>query len=866
LGGFWHLLWARQVLRPFIPYSLRRYFKKEIFMELKESANKTALDVLAFLHATDAGLTASEAEVRRQQYGSNTFKKTRNNFIKILLRQFNNAIIYLLLVATILAFATGDKTDGYVIGFVLLANALLGFIQEYRSERAAEKLTALVKNHVLVKRDGNEITIAQDHLVPGDIIILKEGDIVPADCKIIASDDFSVNESQLTGESKAVLKQAVEGQDAHQTIVYAGSIIEAGEGTLVVYAIGETTELGRIAHLSTSTHRVTQYEKSLQSFSTLLIKLSIIFIPLIFFVKIVLLHNYTGLTENLIFMFAFAIAVVPEALPVVVTVALASGAMHLAKRSVIVKKLSAIEDIGNVTVLCTDKTGTLTENKLTINGVVSDQSEWLQLLAHACLDFVDEKRKKYASSYDVAFENYIGHDLEVRARQLHKVKELPFSTEARRRRIVLEDATDNKRYLVEIGSAETLLTISKHERREKYLDQIVEDGTKGIRHLGVAVKEIGGRKDFDILKHESGLEFLGFVQLVDPLKPTAKATIRKARELGVTVKILTGDSKEVAAYVAEQVGLIAPGDRVYTGDEFDKLTPTEMKKAIKGAVFARVSPEQKYKLIELLKETEVVAYQGDGINDAPSLKLADVAIAVNTATDVAKESADILLLKSDMSIVIQAISGGRATFANINKYIRYTMIGNFSSFFTLAALYLTGKDLPLLPIQLLIVSSFTQLPLAAISSDRVDDKELRNPSHYNIRSLMFISLFLGIATTLCQLLFFVIVRHQSTNLAQTSLFFYLMLVQLIVIFSVRNTDYFWRGRKPSTKFLGAMGSTFIATIVMLYVSPFKNWLSVTSLPLGWFSVSIIATFAYLVLIDFLKVQYYRIPGELQSKA
>jgi P-type Mg2+ transporter len=836
-------------------------------MKPKEIANKSISEVLSSLGVTDAGLTTHEVESRQKRYGLNTFKHSRNSAIKVFLRQFNNAIIYLLLIAAILAFVTNDMTDGIVISIILAANAFLGFFQEYRSERTAEKLGELVKNHVLVKRGGVETTVTQDQLVPGDILILKDGDVVPADCRILVAEDVSMNESQLTGESVAVAKSAAASERyENSTLVFAGSIIEDGEATVVVYATGESTELGKIAHLSLSTHRVTQYEKSLQSFSTLLIKISIIFIPLIFLVKLGILHNYTNLTQNLIFMFAFAIAVVPEALPVVVTATLSAGAMYLARKSVVVKKLSAIEDLGNVTVLCTDKTGTLTEDKPTILSIISDDPEWLQVLANACIDFTDAKRKRMASSFDVAFSNYMPKELEPRVAQLRKIKELPFDAESRRRRILLENTADGKRHLVEIGSAETLLTLARSDHKSAYLQQIAADGAKGLRHLGLAVKEVDSVKDFDLAKYEQGLQFLGFVQLVDPLKPTAHATINLARKLGVGVKILTGDSKEVAAYVGQEVGLLQSGDRVYTGDELATFTPSQMREAIKGSVFARINPEQKYHIIQLLKERDVVAYQGDGINDAPSLKLADVAIAVSTATDVAKESADILLLKSDLEVVIQAIRSGRATFANVNKYIRYTMIGNFSSFFTLAALYLGGgATLPLLPIQLLIVSSFTQLPLAAIATDSVDDDEIKQPRHYNIRSLMFISLFLGLATTFCQLLFFTIVHHKLAAIAQTSLFFFLVLVQLVVIFSVRNMDYFWKAKRPSTKFLIAMGATFLATVAMLYVEPLKHWVSAVSLPVGWFALTVLLTGAYLLLIDFLKVAYYRIPEELHSE-
>jgi P-type E1-E2 ATPase len=333
------------------------------------------------------GLTVEEVDQRRKLYGLNTFKTSKKSALTILVRQFRNAIIYLLIAASLASFLSGDYMDGFVVTAILLLNALLGFVQEYRSERALEALVQLVKHHVIIKRDGKNVVLEQDQLVPGDVVVIKEGDIVPADSKLLQTEGFLVDEAALSGESVPVAKTAEPSStNPEATLVFAGTVAQKGEAVAVVYATGEATELGQIAHLSTSTEKVTQYGKSLESFSFLLMKIALLLIPPIFIVKILFLGGSTSFADNLVFMFAFAIAVAPEALPVIVTVTLASGALLLAKRHVVVRELAAMEDFGNITLLCTDKTGTLTENKLTVTDMVAENPEWLQVLAYASIE------------------------------------------------------------------------------------------------------------------------------------------------------------------------------------------------------------------------------------------------------------------------------------------------------------------------------------------------------------------------------------------------------------------------------------------------------------------------------------------------
>ena len=661
-----------------------------------------------------SGLSEEEGKKRLLQYGENSFQKSTNTALNIFVSQFKSSLIYLLIIAALLSFFLQDFVDGIIILIILFLNASLGFFQEYRSEKAVEKLSKLISKQVLVIRNGEKKFIDERSLVLGDIVIIREGDIVSADMKLLDDDDLFVNESQLTGESVSV--QKVSGSKNETSLLFAGSNVEKGAGTGVVYATANNTELGKIAALSQSTKKVTQYEKSLKDFSGFLMRIILSVLALVFIGKLLITHDISHITTLFLFVIALAITVIPEALPVIAVVTLSRGALRLAEKHVVVKRLSAIEDLGNINLLCTDKTGTLTENTLKITDIISENKELFEIFAYASIDVFGTKKKKITDAFDSAFAEYVSAEIKKKASAFVQVKELPFDPSSRRRWVVLENSKDKKCYLLEIGSAESLLAIAKSSTKKEISESLIADGKQGIRHLAIAYKEINYTKDFDILKHEDDLIFLGYAKMIDPLRPTAKETIKLAETLGVKIKILTGDSREVAQYVGLQVGLLSDANAlVYTGDEFEKMSNEEQSVAVLACnIFARVTPEQKYAIIALLKNNYVVGYQGDGINDAPSLKLADVAIAVNNATDVAKESSDIILLKKDLGVVVSGIKYGRRIFVNINKYIKHTMVGNFGNFLSIAILYLVALGLPQLPIQLLLSNVITDLPLLSV--------------------------------------------------------------------------------------------------------------------------------------------------------
>ncbi|HUC87574.1 MAG TPA: cation-transporting P-type ATPase, partial [Candidatus Binatia bacterium] len=818
-------------------------------MIIEKIKNLTNEQLMSELGSSEVGLSAAEASHRLLKYGPNVLKnEARHSSSKLLLKQFKSPLVYLLLVASGLAFTLKDFNDGIVIAVILVINAGLGFYQEFKSEKAVEKLQKLVTKQILVIRGGGQVLVSEKLIVPGDVVVLREGDIVPADIRLFSVDDLTVNESQLTGESMPVTKTA----SGALSLAYAGSVIERGEGKGIVFSTAHDTALGKIAHLSSSTRRTTQFEQSLGSFSSFLIKVTVLTLVAVFILKLAVLHDTSHIGTLVLFIIALSIAVVPEAMPVIVTVTLSRGALNLSKKHVIAKTLTAVEDLGNINVLCSDKTGTLTENKLVVKKLMAGDEALFQRLSIASLESLDEKRKKFQSSFDKAFLSYVPSAIQTEVQSYKRLEELPFDPDSRRRRVVYSDG--HKTYLVEIGSVETLLDLTKESHREEYIKELKTGGSQGLRHLAIAYKEIKYTTSdkFDILKHEDGLKFVGLVALEDPLRPSAKSTINLAERLGVTIKILSGDSREVTQYVARECGLIAKDQVVYTGQEIDKMSDGQLSEVLQqNNAFARLSPEQKFRIIKLLKlHGNVVGYQGDGINDAPALKLADVAIAVNNATDVAQESADILLLRNDLRVIINGIRYGRAIFTNINKYIRFTFVSNWGNLFALSVLYLLSVSaLPILPVQILLTSLLTDLPCVTIATDNVDTKELQRPSKFSVHSLMFISVVLGSLTALFEIMYYNIIKTHAPIVAETGLYLFLTFTALIVILSIRNRGHFWRAPSMSKPMRLAFLVITLFSVGLVYLPATQHLLKFTALSWHLMAITVGLTLIYFLAID-----------------
>jgi len=847
--------------------------------------------VLTRLETSEQGLTQAQVGERLSQYGQNALRPSQHTTLDLFGRQFKSPLVYFLLGASVISLAIRDLSDGFIILAILAINTLLGFFQEYRSEHTIEQLSKLITRRTLVMRGGERVMADVTTLVPGDIVVLKEGDIIPADVKLLVAENLSVNESQLTGESAPVAKRCSggavpTGESAEDvSLLFAGSAVEQGSATGVIYATGADTELGRIATLSTRIRKVTHYEQSLQAFSALLIRIILLTLALAFLAKILITADLSHLPVLFLFIIALAIAVVPEALPVIATVTLSQGALKMAREQVIVKRLPSLEDLGNITLLCTDKTGTLTENRLAVQQEVSDNVELFHTLAYAAIlpsDPLHEPAtaemqgvitpeaqtklvtKQPLDAFDAALLAATPESIKRQATRFTKLQESPFDPAARRRRVIVADPTTHIRYLVVIGSAETLLDLARCPHAQAYRDALARDGAQGLRHLALAYAVIQLPNDDDvlqddILQYEHDLTFLGYVALSDPIRPSAQQAIQMAEELGVAIKILSGDSKEVVGFVGRQIGLLHAEEKVVTGDEIAKVTPETLAKvALQTSMFARVTPEQKFLLIQALKTQHVVGYQGDGINDAPALKLADVAIAVDTATEVAKANADIILLKKDLRVIVNGIKYGRSIFANVNKYITYTMVGNFGNYFALAALYLLSFTLPLLPRQVLLISLITDVPLVTIATDSVADREIVRPEKYDIHRLMGISLVLGSLTALFELAFFATLRGAAPSASQTGLYLFLTVTQLVVIVSIRNKDHFWKAQRPSLLLMSAMALTGVVALALPYIGPLALLFSFTPLSLQEVATILLVAGGYLLVLDLVKVWYYQL--------
>ncbi len=832
--------------------------KGQKYLFKNEVAKVKLAELFSLLNSSNEGLTGKEALLRLKENGLNVMKKGNVNALVVLGRQFRSSLIYLLLAASAVSYLVKDYSDGTIVLAILLINTLLGFVQEYRSEKVVEKLSKFITKQVRVKRDGEVVLVDESQVVVGDALVVRQGDVVSADLRLFEAEGLQVNESQLTGESVPLVKKAESDTDkVGNSLVFAGSMIEKGEGIGTVFATGNNTELGKIAMLSTKTKKRTQYEKSLESFSSFLVKVVLLGLALIFIFKIILNGGLSNMFASLFFVIAMAVAVVPEVLPVIASVALSVGVFKLAKKHVVVRRLSAVEDFGNIDLLCTDKTGTITENKMTVKGLASIDSDLFQKFAYASITYLRGKKKKIPNSYDQAFADYIPDKIKHETADLLLIKELPFDPDDRRSRVVIEDKKNKNYYLLSLGAPQTLLEIARSEHKEKYLKDMEAEGRQGLRHFGIAYKQISYSEGFDMLKNENELTFLGYASLYDPLRPTAKNTIQLAEKLGVNIKILTGDAREVAEYVGKEVGLVKDSDKVYLGSELDKMSKDELHAAVrKYNVFARITPTQKYDIINILKETNVVGYQGDGINDALALKAADVAIAVDSATDVAKENADVVLLNKNLGVVIDGIQYGRSIFVNINKYIKYTMVSNFGNFIALAILYLVSAVLPILPVQVLLTTIITDIPLIMISSDTVEDTEVVRPEKHNVRELMFVSLILGIPTALFELFYFLVIRSKPQMLLETSLYLFFTFLALAIFYSVRSKRSFWKEKAPPKLINTSFLLGFVFSLAIVYVPQFQRWFSFMPLPALSVALIVLWVAVYFVASDFIKVKYY----------
>jgi Mg2+-importing ATPase len=715
--------------------------------------SRTGDEQLAGLGVTRDGLTPAEVARRLSTFGPNTLRaKRERGDLALLLSQFRSPIIVILIAAAMLSAFLGDKVDAGIILAIVLVSGVLTFWQERGAADAVEKLLAVVEVRAQVLRNGRETAVPHDEIVPGDIVLLSAGATIPADCLILESTDLFVDEASLTGESfpaeKATGVMPADTALAKRTnAVFMGTHVVSGEARVVVVSTGSKTEFGAVSDRLAQAQPETEFEHGVRRFGYLLMEVTLLLVIGIFAVN-VLLHK--PVLDSFLFSLALAVGLTPQLLPAIISINLAHGARRMAERRVIVKRLDSIEDFGSMDVLCSDKTGTLTEGVVTVSGgydVRGGESEDVMLYAYI------------NSCFETGFANPI--DVAVRASRtfdishLVKLDEVPYDFSRKRLTILVERS--GRPLMITKGALTNVMAVCTRARTPSgsvvgiddvrtEVEKLYRDlSAKGIRTLGVAIREDTAR-DIDATA-ESGMTLVGVVALSDPPKAGATAAVEQLRGLGVRLKIITGDNALVARTAGQLMGLTDAV--VMTGSQLHAIREPALVRRVDAVdIFAEIEPNQKEYLVTLLQKAgHVIGYMGDGINDASALHAADVGISVNSAVDVAKEAADIVLLEPGLDVLAQGVEDGRATFANTLKYVFMATSANFGNMFSMAGASLFLPFLPLLPTQILLTNLLTDFPEMTIASDNVDPELVEQPRRWDIRFIRRFMIVFGLLSS-----------------------------------------------------------------------------------------------------------------------
>lgn len=838
--------------------------KISLMSSYQEATNKTNEELYSLLKTTANGLSGREADDRRRIFGLNAISLGAASWHTILLRQFRSSFVYLLFAAAFISLFMRDFINAVLIFIFLLFNVFIGFLQENKAEKSVALLKNFIQWRARVKRDGKFIEIDTEELVPGDIVHLQAGDMIPADGRFICADGIIVDESVLTGESINVSKTADPLGAAAKTFYDAKNYgffrttISAGSGELAVCATGGSTAVGAIAKQIQNTHTKSGFEIGISRFSGFILKLVLVTIVFMVIGNLAIHKGKVDLSRLLIFAIALTVGVVPEALPLVTSLSMSQGAVRLAKKHVVPRRLSAIEDLGSIEVLCTDKTGTITENSLTVAEFYGNKNEIMFFaLAGAGLQHTRKLARKGEDVFDLAIFKETDEEMRASILRFNRVSDLPFDPMRRCDSALL--VRGDERMIITRGAPEAVLARSCGQNKQEILDWARNEGVLGRRVLAFAKKQFSGERDEITTEDENGEEFIGMVSFRDPLKRTAKNALKDAKKLGLMIKIITGDSREVAGAVAYEARLIDSPDKVITGDELLQLPFEKQNAAVEEySVFARATPLQKYHIIELLQKKFLVGFLGEGFNDAPALKLAHVGLAVNGASDIAREASDIVLLNKSLHVIVEGIREGRKISANTIKYIKATLTSNFGNFYALAFASLIIDYPPMLPVQILLLNLLTDFPMISIASDSVDEREVERPRGYHLREVVLIAIVLGLVSTSFDFAFFGFFVRKGEGVLQTMWFIGSVLTELALLFSIRTSSAFFKTRIPSVLVLGL---TFLCAFLAIAL-PFsrfgKTLFSFVTPEINNLVIVLVLVVLYFTATELVKRFYYRI--------
>jgi len=798
-----------------------------------------ATELLRQLEATSQGLPSTEARERLTRFGANLLTpKRRTDALALLLAQFKSPLILILLLASGLSFFLHDAVDASIILAIVVASGLLGFWQERGAAHALERLLAIVRTHAVALRDGAAQEVPLEQIVPGDVVVLSAGANLPGDCLLLESQLLFVDEATLTGETYPVAKTAgtlpPETPLAQRTnTLYMGTHVVSGEGRALVVRTGRATEFGQISDRLKLRPAETDFERGVRRFGYLLMEVTLVLVIAIFAINV---YFHRPVLEAFLFSIALAVGLTPQLLPAIISVNLAHGAKRMAQDKVIVKRLASIEDFGSMNVLCSDKTGTLTEGVVRLRSALDAQGqESEKVLLYAYLN----------AFYETGFLNPI--DAAIRAHRpfdvsaYQKLGEVPYDFVRKRLSILVSHGDTG--LMVTKGALESVLAVCSFAEtatgaksdiaavREGIDRLFAEFSSQGCRTLGVAYRDLGS--DSRISKdQETDLTFLGFLVLFDPPKTGIADTIAHLERLGVSLKMITGDHHLVALHAAQQVGLSNP--QVLTGSDLRRMSDSALLQRVNEvSVFAEVEPNQKERLILAFKKAgNVVGYMGDGINDASALHAADVGISVESAVDVAKEAADIVLLEQDLDVLVQGVREGRMTFANTLKYVFMATSANFGNMFSMAGASLFLPFLPLLPKQVLLTNLMTDFPEMTIATDSVDVEMVEQPRRWDIRFIRNFMLTFGLVSSLFDYLTFgvlLLLLHATPDQFRTGWFLESVVSASLIVIVIRTRRPFYRSR-PGRQLVTATLAIVAATLVLPY-TPLGGLLGLT--PMRW---------------------------------
>lgn len=824
--------------------------------------------LLTELRSRHSGLASDEARARLRESGPNTIgRKGRTTALVAFARQFRSPLVLILIFAAIVSGFVGEGSEAVIIGIIVLASCVLSFSQEYGASRAMEKLTARIARKAQVLRDGREASVAVEEIVPGDLIRLSAGNLIPADGVLLEARDCNISEAALTGETFPVVKApGLSTPDAQigqrNNAVYTGTSVRSGTATMLAVHTGERTEFAAIAATIAHIAPETEFARGIRRFGYLMTEIMLAIVILVFFANLMLQRPAV---DSLLFSLALAVGLTPELLPAIISVTLARGARTMAASGVIVRRLDAIENLGTMDLLCTDKTGTLTEGVIRLDactdasGAAARQVRLWALLNATLQTGMANPLDEAIGAGKSAEDDLAGYG---------KVDEIPYDFVRKRLSVIVREPNSQDDLMICKGAVQNVVeacssmldgtsSLPLDETRARAIEDRLRDWSmQGYRVLGLAVRRFH-RKESYIREDEVGLAFAGFLLFLDPPKPGMGETLKALAAQGIKVKVITGDNRYVAAHLAETLGL--PHRRILTGGELSKLTKEALfGRAARTDIFAEIDPNQKERIIAALrKRGHVVGYLGDGINDAPALHEADIGISVDGAVDVAREAADMILLQRDLGVLLRGVEDGRRTFANTMKYISITTSANFGNMISMAFASLMLPFLPLLAPQILLNNFLSDMPSLAIATDNVDPDQVDRPRHWDIGFVRRFMMTFGLVSSAFDFVtfaFLIVVAGATAQVFQTAWFVESLITELGIVLVVRTRKSFWRSR-PSALLSWLTLAVGLFAIAIPYM-PGADWLGFVALPAPIVGGLVGITLAYLGASEAAKHRFF----------